>query len=39
MEIVEVLSNHYRVHESKVLDWLLAMDLDAVTEAISAEFV
>jgi chromosome segregation ATPase len=39
MEIVEVLTNHYRVHESKVLEWLLAMDLDAVNEAIAAEFV
>ena len=39
MAIVEVLALHYRVHESKVLDWLLAMDLDAVTEAIAAEFV
>ena len=38
MEIVEVLALHYRVHESKVLDWLLAMDLNAVTEAIAAEF-
>ena len=24
---------------SQVLDWLLAMDLDAVTEAIAAEFI
>ena len=39
MAIVEVLALHYRVHESKVLDWLLAMDLDAVTEAIVAEFI
>lgn len=38
MQIVEVLSLHYRVHESKVLKWLQAMDLDAVTEAIAAEF-
>ena len=39
MQIVEVLALHYRVHESKVLDWLLAMDLNAVTEQIASEFV
>lgn len=39
MEIVDVLAQHYRVHESKVLDWLLAMNLEAVGEAIAAEFV
>ena len=39
MEIVSVLALHYRMHESKVLDWLLDMDLDAVTEAIAAEFI
>lgn len=38
MEIVEVLTTHYRVHESKVLEWLLAMDLNSVSEAIAAEF-
>jgi len=39
MQIVEALSLHFRVHESKVLEWLLAMDLNEVTEAISAEFM
>lgn len=39
MEIVEALALHYRVHEGKVLEWLLAMDLDEVTEAIAAEFL
>lgn len=39
MEIVEVLALHYHVHESKVLAWLTAMDLNAVTEAIAAEFL
>jgi len=39
MEIVDVLALHYRVHESKVLEWLLAMDLSEVTERISAEFI
>ena len=39
MEIVEVLSQHYRVHESKVLEWLLAINLNAVSDLISAEFL
>jgi len=38
-EIVDVLALHYRVHESKVLEWLLAMDLDAVSASIEADFV
>lgn len=29
-EIIEVLSLHYRVHESKVVEWLCEMDLSAV---------
>lgn len=39
MEIVNVLAQHYRVHESVVTVWLLSMDIDAVEEAISAEFL
>lgn len=39
MAIVEVLALHYRVHEMKILDWLLCMDLDRVTETLAAEFV
>lgn len=35
-EIIEVLSLHYRVHESKVVEWLLAMDLDAASRALVA---
>ena len=35
-EIIEVLSLHYRVHESKIVEWLLAMDLDAASRALVA---
>ena len=35
-EIIEVLSLRYRVHESKVVEWLLAMDLDAASRALVA---
>ena len=39
MEIVEVLANHYRCHELRIVDWLLSMDLDAVGKELAAEFV
>lgn len=31
-QIIEVLSLHFRVHESKVIEWLLDMDLQAASE-------
>jgi len=31
-EIIEVLTLHYRVHESKVIEWILDMDLNAASE-------
>lgn len=37
-EIIEVLSLHYRVHESKVIEWLLALDLETASAALAAEF-
>lgn len=33
-QIIDVLSQHYRVHESKVLEWLLDMDLEAAGQRI-----
>lgn len=33
-EIIDVLSLHYRVHESKVIEWLLNMDLHAESEKL-----
>lgn len=38
-EIIEVLALHYRVHESKVVEWLLAMDLTTASAALEKEFV
>lgn len=36
--IIGVLTLHYRVHESKVIEWLLAMDLDAASNRMAREF-
>lgn len=38
-ELIEVLAMHYRVHEAKVIEWLLDMDLDAASQRMAAEFV
>jgi len=35
-QIIEVLALHYRVHESKVIDWLIDMDLDSASERMAA---
>jgi hypothetical protein len=35
-EIIEVLALHYRVHESKVIEWLLDMDMVAATDEMVA---
>ncbi len=35
-QIIEVLSLHFRVHESKVIEWLLDMDLEAAGERMAA---
>ncbi|ACR29176.2 MULTISPECIES: YqaJ viral recombinase family protein [Burkholderia] len=37
-EIVGVLALHYRQHESKIVEWLLAMDLKAASERLAAAF-
>lgn len=37
-DIIEVLSLHYRVHESKIVEWLMAMDLKAANLVLSQEF-
>ncbi len=37
-QIIEALALHFRVHESKVIEWLLAIDLNAATERMCAEF-
>lgn len=36
--MIRVLALHYRVHESKVIEWLLAMDLDAASKRMAREF-
>jgi hypothetical protein len=38
-EIIEVLSLHYRVHESKVIEWLQDMDFQSACAAMATEFV
>ena len=38
-ELIEVLSQHYRVHEMTVVAWLLDMDMQAVSELAATEFV
>lgn len=37
-ELIAVLAKHYRVHESKVIVWLLDMDMDAASERMAEEF-
>jgi hypothetical protein len=37
-QLIEVLAQHYRVHESKVIAWLLDMDMDAAAERMAQEF-
>lgn len=36
--IIEVLALHYRVHESKIIEWLLSMDLEAASNRMAEEF-
>ncbi len=36
--IIEVLALHYRVHETKVIAWLLDMDLQAASDRATSEF-
>ncbi|MEY2686736.1 MAG: hypothetical protein RL375_934 [Pseudomonadota bacterium] len=35
-DIIDVLSLHFRVHESKVIEWLLGMDLEAASARMLA---
>lgn len=37
-EIIDALAMHFRVHESKVIEWLLEVDLKAASERMAAEF-
>lgn len=37
-DIIATLSEHYRVHESSVISWLLDMDLKAASDRMSKEF-
>ena len=37
-EIIVALALHYHVHESKVIEWLLDLDLRAANERMSKEF-
>jgi putative phage-type endonuclease len=37
-EIIEVLSLHYRIHESKVVEYLLDMDLQAASKRLETAF-
>jgi hypothetical protein len=36
--IIGALALHYRVHESKVIEWLMAMDLQAASARLANEF-
>jgi hypothetical protein len=35
-DIIATLALHYRVHELKVIEWLLDIDLDAAAERAAA---
>jgi len=37
-DIIEVLALHFRVHEMKVIEWLLDMDLEAASTEAAREF-
>jgi len=37
-EIIAALALHFRVHESKVIAWLLDMGLDEAAERMAEEF-
>lgn len=37
-EIIDALALHFRVHESKVVEWLLDMDLQAASDRLAGEF-
>ena len=37
-QIIELLAEHYHVHESTVIGWLLELDLDAASERMGKEF-
>jgi len=34
-DLIDALSMHYRVHESKVIEWLLGMDLAAASKRMA----
>lgn len=37
-QIIDAISLHFRVHESKVIEWLLTMDLKAASDRMAKEF-
>ena len=37
-DIISTLALHYRVHESKVIEWLIEMDLEQASEQLAANF-
>jgi putative phage-type endonuclease len=37
-QIIGVLALHYRVHESKVIQWLIEMDIEQASEQLAANF-
>jgi hypothetical protein len=38
MQLIEALALHFRVHESKILEWLYDLDLDEAEAEIMTEF-
>ena len=38
VQIIETLALHYRVHESKVVEWLLEVDFSAIRQRLASEF-
>lgn len=34
-QIIDALSLHFRVHESKVIEWLMDMDLNAASDRMA----
>jgi hypothetical protein len=37
-EMIDVLALHFRVHESKVIEWMLDMDLNAASDRMAKDF-
>jgi hypothetical protein len=37
-QIIEILSLHFRVHESKIIEWLLEINLESASERLLENF-